>query len=381
VRQSFQFKLFACRRLKHLHGTIDLSAQIWNHSVALKNRYYKMFGRGLPKARLQSHLAKLRNRRFAHWKAVGSQSVQAITDRLYLAWEAFFKGDIKRPPTFCKRRKYRSFTLKQAGYKLLGHKRIKILGHHYRFNQSRSITGLVKTVTVGRDALRDIHITFSCDGVPQPEPAPKTGQSAGADFGLKDFLTLSTGEKIAAPLPLKAELRHLRKAQRVLSRKQKGSKARKRARLEVARVHKKVANVRNDWQWKQSRTLVLMFDMLAFETLSLKAMHQLWGRKVGDLGFADFLRKAQWMATKHGRELVKIDRWEPTSKTCHLCGQVQEMPLNMRTFVCGGCENIEDRDVNASHNILEAGRSLRSGDTRKTTSVASVAITAESHGL
>jgi putative transposase len=78
VRQSFQFKLFACKRLKHLHGTIDLSAQIWNHSVALKNRYYKMFGRGLPKARLQSHLAKLRNRRFPHWKAVGSQSVQAI---------------------------------------------------------------------------------------------------------------------------------------------------------------------------------------------------------------------------------------------------------------------------------------------------------------
>ena len=117
MRQSFQFKLFACRRLKHLHGTIDLSAQIWNHSVALKNRYYKMFGRGLPKARLQSHLAQLRNRRFAHWKAVGSQSVQAITDRLYLAWEAFFKGDIKRAPTFCKRRKYRSFTLKQAGYK------------------------------------------------------------------------------------------------------------------------------------------------------------------------------------------------------------------------------------------------------------------------
>ena len=149
--------------------------------------------------------------------------MQAITDRLYLAWEAFFKGDIKRPPTFCKRRKYRSFTLKQAGYKLLGHGRIKILGHHYRFNQSRSITGLVKTVTVGRDTLKDIHITFSCDGVPQPEPAPKTGQSAGADFGLKTFLTLSSGQRIAHLEPLKTELRRLRKAQRVLSRKQKGS--------------------------------------------------------------------------------------------------------------------------------------------------------------
>ena len=381
LRQSFKFKVFGCKRLKHLHSTIDISSQIWNHSVALKNRYFKLFGKGLPKAKLQAHLAKLRKRRFPHWQAVGSQSVQAITDRLYLAWEAFFKKDIKRPPTFCKRRKYRSFTLKQAGYKILGQGRIKILGKAYRFNQSRAITGLVKTLNVRRDPLKDIYLTFSCEGVPQPEPAPKTGQSAGADFGLKDFLTLSTGEKIAAPLPLKAELRHLRKAQRVLSRKQKGSKARVRAAKDVARVHKKVVNVRNDWQWKQAHLLVLMFDFLAFETLNIKAMHQLWGRKVGDLGFADFLLKAQWLAQKLGKDLVKIDQWAPTTKTCHLCGHVQDMPLKVRVFVCGGCGNVECRDVNAGHNILEAGRRLRPGDASKTTSVASVAITAESHVL
>jgi putative transposase len=212
VRQSFQFKLFGCKRLGHLHRTIDVSSEIWNHSVALKNRYYKLFGKGLPKAKLQAHLAKLRNGKMSHWKALGSQSVQAITDRLYLGWEAFFRGDIKRPPTFRKRGKYRSFTLKQCGYKVLGHGRIKILRRNYRFNQSRPVTGTIKTVTVRRDALRDIHITFSCDQVPQPEQAPKTGLSAGADFGLKDFLTLSTGERVAAPRSLKAQLRRLRKA-------------------------------------------------------------------------------------------------------------------------------------------------------------------------
>jgi putative transposase len=381
LRQSFQFKLFTCKRLKHLHGTIDVSAQIWNHAVALHRRYYRLFKKALPKAQLQAHLAKLRNCKFRYWRAVGSQSVQAIVDCLYLGWAAFFKGDIKRPPTFRKRIKYRSFTLKQAGYKLLGHGRIKILGRSYRFNQSRAITGLVKTVTVRRDALRDIYVTFSCDGVPQPEHAPKTGQSAGADFGLKTFLTLSSGDRIAAPQPLKTELRHLRKAQRVLSRKQKGSKARKRASLDVARVHKKVANVRNDWQWKQARLLVTMFDLLVFETLNIKAMRQLWGRKVSDLGFADFLLKTQWMAQKLGKELVKIGQWEPTTKTCHLCGHVQDMPLNVRVFICGNCRNIEDRDANASYNILEAGRSLRSGATRKTSQEASGVITAESHRL
>jgi putative transposase len=210
------------------------SAEIWNHCVALHRRYYKLFGKGLSEGKLKAHIAKLGNARFSHWKAVGSQSVQAIVERLYLAWAAFFKGDIKRPPTFCKRLKYRSLTLKQAGYKLLGHGRIRILGRTYRFNQSRAITGQLKTVTVSRDALMDIHLTFSCDQVAQPEQAPKTGQSAGADFGLKTFLTLSSGQRIAAPQPLKTELRRLRKAQRVLSRKQKGSMARSRACKDVA---------------------------------------------------------------------------------------------------------------------------------------------------
>jgi len=103
--------------------------------------------------------------------------------------------------------------------------------------------------------------------------------------------------------------------------------------------------------------LLLTFDLLVFETLNLKGMQQLWGRKVGDLGFADFLRKAGWMAGKLGRDLVKIDQWEPSTR--------REMPLDMRIFVCEG--RVEQRDVNASHNILEAGRRLRSGASSKTT--------------
>src|SRR5271166_3400028 len=110
-------------------------------------------------------------------------------------------------------------------------------------------------------------------------------------------------------------------------------------------------------------------------------MQRLWGRKVGDFGFADFLLKAQWMVKKLGKDLQKIDRWEPTTTPCHLCGHRQNMPLNIRTFVCERCANIECRDLNAAHNILEAGRRLRSEDTRKTSQEASVVITAESHVL
>jgi putative transposase len=88
------------------------------------------------------------------------------------------------------------------------------------------------------------------------------------------------------------------------------------------------------------------------------------------------------MAKKLGRDLLKIDCWEPTTKTCYLCGHRQDMPLNMRTFVCGGCGNVEQRDVNAAHNILEAGRRLRSGASSKTThGWPDALVTAESHAL
>jgi putative transposase len=189
-------------------------------------------------------------------------------------------------------------------------------------------------------------------------------------------------ERIAAPQPLKAQLRRLRKAQRVLSRKHRGSKAHNRARLEVARVHRKVANVRKDWQWKHARELVERFDFLVFETLNLKGMQQLWGRKVSDLGFADFLRNAEWLARKLGRDLIKIDQWEPSTKACRVCDRQREMPLNMRMFVCDDCGHVEHRDENVSHNILEAGRRLRSGASSKTTyGWQDASVTAESHAL
>jgi putative transposase len=359
LRQSFQFKLFRCKRLRHLHHAIDVAAGIWNHAVALKNRYYKLFGKGLPKARLQAHLARLRNTRMPHWKAVGSQSVQAITDRLYLAWEAFFRGDIKRPPTFRKRHKYRSFTLKQAGYKILGHGRLSLLGRYYRFNQSRRITGTIKTVTVRRDAIGDIYVTFSCEGAQQPEQAAKTGLSAGADFGLKDFLTLSSGERIAAPQPFKGALRHLRKAQRLLSRKQKGSKARNKSRLAVARLHRRVANLRADWQWKTARDLVRRFDVVTIEDLSVIGMSKLWGRKVADLGLADFAGRLEHQTRKAGKMLVKYPRFSRSTGVCPLCRAEHKLELRERTFRC--CGRLLDRDQAAAIILDEAGRSLGPG--------------------
>lgn len=204
--------------------------------------------------------------------------------------------------------------------------------------------------------------------MPQAEALPETGQSAGADSGLKTFVTLSTGERVESLQPLKGALREIRKAHRDLSRKQQGSNGRKKARLKLARAHRAVADLRDDWQWKPARSLVERFDLLAFEMLNLDGMHRLWGRNLSDLGFGDFLLKVEWMAGKSGRAFVKIVRWEPTTQTCHCCGHRQPMPLEVRTFVCEACGRTEERGANAALNIFEAGRGLGWRADRKTPS-------------
>jgi putative transposase len=127
ARQAFRFKLYQHKRNRHLHQVIDVAAGAWNHAVALHRCYYRLFGKTLPKAKLQSHLAKLRQT--TRQELAGAQTAKHFSrfcDRLYLGWQAFFDGHAKRPPTFKKRRKYRSITFKQTGFKLIGRGRLLI---------------------------------------------------------------------------------------------------------------------------------------------------------------------------------------------------------------------------------------------------------------
>ena len=354
VRQAFRFQLIRSKRIKHLDRTINVAAQIWNKAIALHRRYYKLFKKSLKQSQLQRHLAKLRRTRFKHWMLVDSQAVQAVTDRLYRAWGAWFKHQIKRPPTFRALRKYKSFTLKQSGWKLLGPGRVRIQGRIYRFHQCREILGTVKTVTVSRDKTGRYFVSFSCEEVPSPEPRVKTGQTTGADFGLKTFLTLSDGSEIHAPLPLKKSLHKVRSLHRRLSRKQKGSHSHRKARLALAKARLRVKNQRSNWHWQVATKLVKQFDRLAFEDLNLRGMKALWGRKVSDLGFADFLSKQIWLAEKYGKELKQSPRFDPTSQRLFCCKHKQPAPLEFRTIVCQKCGRVWPRDQSAALNIEES---------------------------
>jgi len=359
VRQAFRFKLYQHKRNRHLDRAIDIAASAWNHAVALHRCYYRLFGKMLPKAKLQSHLAKLRQTTHQEWLVLNSQTLQQICDRLYLGWQAFFDGNAKRPPTFRKRLKYRSITFKQCGYKLLGHGRIQIGARTYRFWQSQAIEGVIKTVTVSRNAVGEIFVSFSCDEGWPCDPMPKTGETAGMDRGLKDFGTLQSGERIKAPQPLKQALSEIRDLSRDLSRKVKGSNGRKKARVALARAHEHVANVRSEWHHNTARDLVRRFDMITIEDLSVKGMSKLWGRKAADLGLADFALTLEHQARKAGKTVVKYPRFSRSTGICPLCRAEHKLQLWERTFEC--CAVAWNRDQAAAIILDEAGCGLGPG--------------------
>ena len=193
--KTYCFKLYKAKRNRKLHRQINAAGLIYNHCIALHKRSYRLYHKSLNVYALQKHLTKLKKMsRFSYLKEIGSQAVQDITQRMDRAYKLFFRN-LKRkirtaPPSFKKVRKYKSYTLKQAGWKLLEGNGVQIGTQKYRYFKSRAIKGTVKTVTIKRDALGDIYLYFVCETV-ENEGLARTGKSVGYDFGLKQFLTAS----------------------------------------------------------------------------------------------------------------------------------------------------------------------------------------------
>jgi len=361
VRRTYIFQLYRSKRLKHLHRQIDLASEIYNHLIALQKRYYRRYHAYIGYFRLKRHVTRLKRlRRYAHWRQLGSQAIQDIVRRIDLGYQKFFRKENARPPTFRKRRKYRSFTLSQAGWKYLGDNRVQIGTHVYRFHRSRPLPAIIKTLTIKRLPTGRMVLCFSCLCEPKSVPRAMTGHSAGFDFGLQTFLTGSDGTRIHAPQPLKQHLRAIRTANRSLSRKVKGSGHWHRARQHLARVHRRIANQRQAWHWRVARELCLTYDSMNFEDLDLRGMQQLWGRKASDLGHGAFLRLLPGVAVQLGTELGWVERWFPSSKLCSVCGAINhDLELHHRIWTCPSCGAVHDRDFNAATNIHREGTSSR----------------------
>ncbi|MGB3238595.1 MAG: RNA-guided endonuclease TnpB family protein [Geitlerinemataceae cyanobacterium] len=190
------------------------------------------------------------------------------------------------------------------------------------------------------------------------EPLPESPNSVGIDLGITSWVALSTGEKVANPKGFKAKRRKLRKAQKSLSRKVKGSNNRYKARLKVAKVHAEISDARKDFLHKLTTRFVRENQTIAVEDLAVKNMvkNRKLSQVISDASWGELVRQLEYKCDWYGRNFVKIDRWFPSSKRCGHCGHVvDKLPLTIRSWTCPKCETEHDRDVNAAKNILAAG--------------------------
>jgi putative transposase len=164
----------------------------------------------------------------------------------------------------------------------------------------------------------------------------------------------------------------MRKIQSQVSKKVDGSHNKRKGRKHLARRHIRIADKRRDFAFQLSHQLCDIFDILVFEDLNLNGMKKLWGRKVSDLGFSQFINILEYVAMKRGKRVIFIDRWERTTGKCSTCGHQQNLDLKDRIFHCEACGFVLDRDHNASINILEAGRCLILQESSQTGNLVSI---------
>lgn len=189
----------------------------------------------------------------------------------------------------------------------------------------------------------------------------------GVDLGVSALATLSTGEPpIPGPKPHKALLNRLRRLSRSLSRKQKGSANRRKAKARLARLHARIANIRSDALHKLTSDLTRRFRTIIIEDLNVKDMvrNRHLARAVSDMGFFEFRRQLEYKAAMRGGQVVVADRFFASSKTCSACGhRLESLPLSACKWQCPACGTSHDRDVNAAINLLRYGLATPSGPT------------------
>lgn len=364
VRKTYKFKLYRSHRNKKLHWQINAGGLAYNHCIALHKRYYRLFHKTLNVYALHKHLAKIKALpRFSYLKELGSQALQDIASRIDKGYKLFFrnlKHHIRTaPPKFRKVKKAKSFTLKQAGWKLDEDSHtITIDKERYRYHKSRNIEGKIKTVTVKRDSLNDIYIFFSCE-CEQIEVVPRLDKSIGFDFGFHDKMLVAPTKEddVNMPMFLRKNIKAIKAANREFSRKKNLSHNYYRAKRRLAKLHKKAKNQREARHWELAYDLCSKYATICLETLNLKFMQIGHGKKVNDYGYGKFLLILEYVAARCGTIIVKVDKWYPSSQLCHECGfQNKEIKnLKIREWNCPSCGCHYDRDRNAAKNILQEG--------------------------
>jgi len=366
MKKTYKYRLLGNRTtFNKADNWLTLCRHLYNVALEQKIAIYRQHHGRISCYEQINQLPELKEA-FPEYGNVGSQVLQDVIERLDKAYANFFRrvkdGNGKAGfPRFKGRDRYDSFTLKQCGWKLDGkYLSIRNVGK-FKLRLSRPIEGEIKTVTIRREATGKWYVCFSSDKVPEKR-LPESNKIIGIDVGIKSFLVDSEGNRVENPQYFRQSERFLRRRQRTLCRRMKGSCGRCKTRILVAKSHEKVKNQRNDFLHKVANSYIKNYGILVFEDLNIKGMvknHHL-AKSITDSSWGTFYGLVNYKAEEAGRKVIRIPRFEPSSKICSECGAInQELKLSDRQWVCKSCGVLHDRDYNAAKNIRAVGQTAQ----------------------
>jgi putative transposase len=361
MKKTFKYRIYANKEtINNAKKWLELCRKLYNSALEEQINTYKETGKGIS---CNAQMLKLKpfKQKFPEYKQVGSQVLQDVLQRLDLAYKHFFRrvknGDNPGFPRFRGYDRYHSFTLKQAGWKLVGkYLTIKNIGT-FKIKLSRPIEGTIKTITIKRSSTDKWFVYFSCDNVPD-RPLSYNEEEIGLDVGCESFITDSNGNKIENPRFINKAQESLTFRQQRLARRKKGSNRRKKARVLVAKVYEKIYNQRRNFHFKIANNLVKQFGFIYIENLHNWKTFRSLNRSMRDVSWFGFFDILCFKAEEAGRQVIKVPA-KNTSQMCSSCGAIVKKDLSVRVHNCPYCSLTIDRDFNSAINILRLGRSLR----------------------
>lgn len=355
--KAFKYRLTPTKaQTAALDTTLYLCRRLYNAALDERRDAYQERGESIG---FYEQKRRLTERRAAtpEYKALHSQVLQNVIERLDKAFKAFFRrvkvGETPGYPRFQGRNRYDSFCYPQAGktgafaHPESGTVTLSGIGN-VRCKFHRALPDKLKTATVKREGAH-WYVIFTAEVEPQPLPA--TGSEVGIDLGLQHLIVTCDGEFVDPPRFYRAAQKKLRVAQRSLSRRKRGSKRREKARARVANLHLKVKRQHADFLHKLSYRLVSEHDVIAHEALSIRGLAKTrLAKSIHDAAWGQLIGYITYKAECAGRYVAAVDP-RYTSQDCSVCGHREKHPLWVREFVCGSCQTTHNRDQNAAVNI------------------------------
>lgn len=352
---------------------------VYNHFLNERKEQYQQNKKSDNYYAQAKSLTEIKKKADTEWlKEVNSQTLQFALRSLDTAFLNFFRGNAQFPK-FKSRKHKNSFTVPQNGCVSNGLLFTPKFKDGIKIKLHRDIVGKIGKMSISKTPTGKYYVSIFTEQV--IEELPKTNKQVGIDLGIKDFVITSDNKKFKNNRYTKKYAKKLKKAQQHLSRKQKGSNGFEKQKLKVAKIHEKIASCRLDTLHKVSYELVRDNGLIVIEDLNVKGMikNRKLSKHIADASWGNFVNLLQYKCDWYGRELVKVNRFFPSSKTCNVCGWInQDLNLSIREWTCKNGHKLH-RDLNASKNILKEGLKNISAGTVEYTGGEEIRPTALAH--